>query len=209
MNRTGIAFACALAAAPSVARAERQTIVTFSGGMSAIGPLEADASGEGGGPEDVGLQLRATMSWEDAPLPYKEPKGYVFSGTIVPEVFAGVITAGEDRSELVGGGLRLEIAFSQRRMGLLEVSARGGFYVAGRGGLFTDPDHTPFLEAAFGEYFLVGDSARLGFELGIMPIYASQPEEWAVGGALAGPPFDQGRGTYLNINACVYLGVVL
>jgi len=205
MNRVGIALV-ALALAPSTAAAERQPIITFSGGMSAIGPL--DPPDGVGGPEDIGLQVRGIVSFEQPPLPYKEPKGYVFAGTIVPEIFVGAIMAGDDRSELVGGGLRLEAMFSQRRMGLLEVSARGGFYLAGRGGLFTDSHNTRFIEGAFGEYFLLGDSARVGIELGIMSLRIPVHDDAIpVGGALEGPPFVYDRGTYLNINAALYLGV--
>ena len=97
--------------------------------------------------------------------------------------------------------------FSQRRMGLLEVSARGGFYVAARGGFFTDPDRSPFVEGAFGEYILIGDTARIGIELGIMEILLDDPVYYPVAGALEGPPFDNYRGDYLNINAALYLGV--
>ncbi len=203
-----VGLVVALGFGSATAHAERESIVTFSGGLSAIGPL--DAPDGTGGPEHLGLQLRGTMSWEEPPLSYQEPKGYRFAGTVVPEIFAGMVSTGDDRSELVGGGLRFELAFSQRRMGLLEVSARGGCYVAARGGLFTDPARTPFAEGALGEYFLVGDTARLGLELGVMGIYAARDEEeWVIRGALAGPPFEQGRGTYLNVNAALYLGIVL
>ncbi|MBZ0238894.1 MAG: hypothetical protein K8M05_41670 [Deltaproteobacteria bacterium] len=204
MNRSGFAAVCLLALAPTPAAAERQPIITFSGGMSAIGPLDPPIGTAG--PEDVGLQVRGIISWEEAPLPYREPKGYLFAGTIVPEIFAGAIMAGGDRSELVGGGLRLEAMFSQRRMGLLEVSARGGFYLAGRGGFFTDPDRSPFVEGAFGEYILIGDTARIGVELGVMQIFLDE-HEWAIDGAIAGPPFENGLGPYLNIHAALYLGV--
>jgi hypothetical protein len=201
--------------APATVAAERQPIVTFSGGMSAIGPLDPpDAIG---GPEAIGLQLRGIVSFEEAPLPYKEPKGYVFAGVIVPEIFVGAIITGDEdsgeklRTEMVGGGVRLEAMFSQRKMGLLQVSARGGFYVAGRGGFFTDPDRTLFLEGAFGEYFLIGDTARIGIELGIMSIrldgYEDVPQPGVpVDGGLGRVPFENGRGSYLNINAAAYLG---
>jgi hypothetical protein len=219
MSRVGLvpgftvvsAFVLVLVLAPATAAAERDTILTFSGGMSAIGPLDPPIGV--GGPEDIGLQLRAAVSFEPPPLPYKEPRGYNFAGVIVPEIFVGAIMADDHRTELVGGGLRLEAAFSQRRMGLLEVSARGGVYLAGRGGFFTDPDRTPFVEGAFGEYFLIGDTARLGIELGFMQILLDE-YEWVVdrpepAGALYGPPFENGLGTYLNIHAALYLGVVM
>ena len=204
MNRSGLALVCLLVLAPTTAAAERQPIVTFSGGMSAIGPLDPPIGT--GGHEHIGLQVRGIVSWEEAPLPYREPKGYLFAGTIVPEIFAGAIMAGDDRTELVGGGLRLEAMFSQRRMGLLEVSARGGFYLAGRAGFFTDPDRSPFIEGAFGEYILIGDTARIGIELGVMQIMLEE-HEWAVSGAIAGPPFENGLGHHLSINAAIYLGV--
>jgi len=213
MRLTPVAL-LALTMSPVAAHADeaRQPMVTFQGGMSAIGPLDPP-DGEVGGPEDVGLQLRGIVSWEVPPLPYKEPRGYNVRGTVVPEIFLGMITAGDDRTELLGTGLRLELAFAQRRMGLLQVSARGGIYVAARGGLFTDPDRTPFLEGAFGEYLRLGATARVGFELGVMGIYAKEPDiddgPWVIRGALAGPPFDQGRGTYLNVDAAVYVSTAL
>jgi hypothetical protein len=197
----------ALALAPAAAHAERQTIVNVSAGLSALGPLDAPDGGDG--PEDVGLQLRGIVSFEEAPLPYREPRGYMFAGTLVPEIFVGMLAVGDERTEMVGGGLRAELAFSQRRMGLLEVSARGGMYVAARAGLFTDPDHTRLFEGALGEYFLIGDNARIGFELGIMGIYAERYDYALEDGVLLGPPFEQGRGTYLNVNAAVSLGVTL
>lgn len=207
--KTGWVLACLVLLAPATAAAERNTILTFSGGMSAIGPLDPP-DGEVGGPEAITLQLRGTVSWEEQPLPYKEPKGYNFAGTIVPEIFIGSIMLESDqRDPFVGGGIRLEAMYSQRKMGLLQVSARGGFYLAARAGLFTDSDHTPFVEGAFGEYFLLGDTARIGIELGIMDIMAKTADTPLVGGAIEGPPFDQGRGAYLNINAAAYLGVTL
>lgn len=206
MTRWPLVLALALVPATAVADDERQTIVSFMGGMSAIGPLDPPIGV--GGPEDLALQLRGTVSFEPAPLPYREPRGYNVRGTVVPEIFGAMLSTDAARTELVGGGLRLELSFAQRRMGLLQVSARGGVYVAARGGLFTDVDRTPFFEGAFGEYFLIGDNARLGLELGVMGIYLEE-HEWAVDGALAGPPFEQGLGTYLNVNAGFYLGVAL
>lgn len=211
MNRVGFAslLVVALALAPSTAAAERNPVLTFSAGMSAIGPLDPPGA-EVGGPEHVGLQMRGIVSWEEPPLPYKEPKGYNFAGAIVPEIFLGAIMAGDERTELIGGGLRLEAMFSQRRMGLLQVSARGGIYLAARGGLFSDRERTPFLEGAFGEYFLLGDSARLGIELGFMSIRPPQDDlDTPVMGALEGPPFDYTQGSYLNIHAAFYLGVTM
>jgi hypothetical protein len=207
MRRLGLALVCVFVLAPSTATAERDPIVSFMAGMSAIGPL--DPPDDVGGPEDIGLQLRGTVAWEQPPLPYKEPRGYAFAGTIVPEIFFGTIMAAEDRTEMVGGGLRLEARFSQRKMGLLQVSARGGFYLAGRGGFFTDPERSPFLEGAFGEYVLLGDTARIGVELGFMGIYPPQDDRGGVviRGGLAGPPFGYEKGQYLNINAAFYLGV--
>jgi hypothetical protein len=212
MNRVGpvLLFAIVLAAAPSTAFAERDTILTFAGGMSALGPLDPP-DGSIGGPELVTLQLRGTVSWEEQPLPYKEPKGYNFAGTIVPEIFVGSLLVSDDqRDPFVGGGVRLEAMYSQRRMGLLEVSARGGFYLAGRAGLFADSQTTPLIEGAFGEYFLLGDSARIGFELGIMSIRTPAQENTPgiqVDGAVAGPPFSYDKGSYLDVNAALYLGV--
>lgn len=211
MSRVGLVPLFAIALLPSTAVAERDTILTFSGGMSAIGPLDPPIGT--GGPEDIGLQLRAIASFEPPPLPYREPRGYNFAGVVVPEIFAGAIMAGDARTELVGAGLRAEVAFAQRRMGLLQVSARGGMYLAGRGGFFTDPDRSPFVEGAFGEYILIGDTARLGIELGVMQIMLDE-YEWVVdrpqpAGALYAPPFENGLNDYLNINAAFYLGVVM
>jgi hypothetical protein len=213
MNRVGPVLLFAIALAPSTAAAERDTIITFSGGMSALGPLDPP-DGSLGGPELITLQLRGTVSWEEQPLPYKEPKGYNFAGTIVPEIFVGsLLVADDQRDPFVGAGVRLEAMYSQRRMGLLQVSARGGFYLAARAGLFTDSEATPLIEGAFGEYFLLGDSARIGIELGIMSIRAPAQDNAGPGipvdGALEGPPFSYEKGSYLNVNAALYLGVKL
>lgn len=180
----------------------RGAVVSFAGGLDAIGPLED-------GPEDLALQLRATLAFEEPPLPYKEPKGYAVKGTVVPELFAGRLSAGDDRVALFGAGARFELQMSQRRMGLLEASARGGVYVAARAGLFADDDRTRFLEGAIGEYFLIGDTVRLGFEFGLMSIRTRTYETLPVDGAVYGAPFEQGRGSYLNASVCAYLGVAL
>lgn len=196
--------AAAVLALPAAARAERHPVATFAGGLTILGPLD-------GGPEDTALDLRATMSFEHPPPPYLEPRGYVFRGTIVPEIFAGRLSAGEDSTVNVGGGARFELAYSQSRMGLLQVSMRGGIYIAARGGLFTDSDHTPFFEGTFGEYFLLGSSARLGLEAGFMSIRTTDEanDPPLVEGAVFGPPFHNGEGSYFALKANLYLGVTL
>lgn len=104
-------------------------------------------------------------------------------------------------------GLRFDIAFSQRRMGLLEVSGRGGFYFAARAGIvradsFAGPNDViyslpngggfaqppPVSQRAgslvVGTYILLGKRLRIGTELGVLAIGYSRDVDPRVGGLI-------------------------
>src|SRR5262249_44145657 len=145
---------------------------------------------------------RVTASWELPPLPYKEPKGYDWRGSVSPEVVFGRLRVADHRTGdrddnatnfvMIGG--RLEAGMSPHKMGVLEVSARGAFYAAGRVGLLTDGRKTPILEITAGEYLYAGDSVRFGAELGFLGMYPKEDEplifdDRPVGGALARGPW--------------------
>jgi hypothetical protein len=204
----------ALGALAAVAHAEeRRTVVTLSGGLSAIGPLDPPDDAVAG-PEETGLQLRGVVSFEDAPVPYPAPKHTRFRGALVPELFVAAIRTDDTGTELAGGGFRLQLDYAlggvPDKPGL---RWRGAFYVLGHAGLFTDRDTTVFLETGFGEYILLGARTRLGCELTVASLRTrgatDTPQPLPVDGALAGPPFQQGRGSYLAINGAFYLGVSL
>lgn len=159
------------------------------------------------------LALRLTASWEPPPLPYKEPKGYRFGGALIPEVTLGYLRVADRRTGDVDGntdafvtvGGRLEAQLSQRRMGLLEVSARGGLYLAGRVGALTDADHTPLLELAVGEYVYLGDRVRIGGEFGWQRFFGEQYQTF-VDTPVARAPWRDGDGQYMSFHATVYVG---
>ena len=119
------------------------------------------------------------------PLPYKEPKGYAWRGSIAPEVIFGRVHVADHRTgdpddngaNFVALGGRLEAGVSQHKMGLLEVSARGAFYAAGRIGLLDDSGRTRLLEVTAGEYLYAGDSIRFGVELGFLGLFPTQQKD--------------------------------
>lgn len=213
-----VVLATAATAAPALAD-ERAMFVNF-GGTVGIGvpPDDPDFFGESPDPEGV-LVGRVTASWELPPLPYKEPRGYRWRTAAVPEVTLARLRIADHRNgdpddnsvNLVMLGGRLEAGLSQRRGGLLQVSMRGGIYVAGRAGLLADVDRTPVIEVVAGEYFYIGDSVRLGVEAGLMSLLIEEREPVFIDATrpnARGPWVDQ-TGTYHAGVLTAYLGVKL
>lgn len=149
------------------------------------------------------------------------PRGYVWRGGLGADatVRAGRIethngytysSANRDAYTGVSVGLRYDIAFSQRRMGLLQMSGRGGFYFAARAGLLrseafaSTPDailpigpngeRTPYAAAtpetqrsgslAVGTYILLGDTIRLGTEISFIAVGYSRDVDPLVGAVM-------------------------
>jgi hypothetical protein len=153
-----------LVLAPSVAMAEeRATTITLSAMMGALegeaSDYEYDYYTE---PDGVGGP-RLTLSWEHAPLAMPATPGYNVGVSLVPELFGGAFFDDTRAQAFIGAGVRGELKISQKQMGLLKVSARGAAYLAARGMVIGD-DRKAYGEFAIGDYFLIGKSARLGFE---------------------------------------------
>lgn len=206
-----LALAAVVAAAPSLAWADDDMFVS-AGGTIGIGTTVDGMNHFGGDYEPEGtLGARLVLSWEDPRLAYKEPRGYRWRGSFVPEVIAGVLYVNDrrtgDREDNSDGflmvGARADLAFSQRRGGLLQLSARGGFYLAARAGLLTDAANTPLVEFAGGEYLWLSDRTKLGFELGAQRIFGEQYTEVALPGARV--PWRDGDGQYLSLHLTAYM----
>lgn len=212
-SRLGLAcLGLALLAAP--ARADDDAMFLNVGGSIGVGTTVDgfDTLGRDYDPEGT-LALRLTASWEPPPLAYKEPKGFRFRGVIVPEITLGYLRVADHRTgdvedntdAFVTVGGRLEVQFAQRRMGMFGMSARGGFYLAGRVGALTDADHTPLLELAVGEHFPLGDRLQIGGEFGWQRFFGEQYQTF-VDTPVARAPWRDGDGQYMSFHLTVYLG---
>ncbi len=156
-----------LAFATSAHAEERRTTIAV-GGM--LGVFERSTSYE---PDyyyaqpEATFGPRITLSWEDAPLAYPDAPGYRFAGAVVPELLGGALVDDVRAQGFIGAGVRAELKMAQREMGLLRVSARGGFYLAARGMVIGD-ERKPLGEFSIGEYICIGQAARIGFEAGLL-----------------------------------------
>ena len=158
--------------APALAHAdERATNITIAG---MLGAIEGTDTGESKFVEPDPLTgPRVTLSFEHAALALPDTRGYRFDGSLVPEITAGAFVDEERAQGFVGAGVRAELRMSQREMGLFRVSARGAFYLAGRG-LVVGDDRKPYGEVALGEYFIFGSDKRIGFEFSAL--FTSAPK---------------------------------
>jgi hypothetical protein len=150
-------------AVSSVARADGRSPILSVGGMfGGVGDLEA-------GPEPT-WGTRLSVGWEK-PLPELPAQpGYKLRGGLVPELFVGglVLPEAKRADGFFGAGVRAELQFAQREMGLFRVSARGAGYVAARG-LVIGEDRTGLFEFALGEYFARHRTAtRIGYEFDVL-----------------------------------------
>lgn len=212
--RSALAACTLLAVAAPAAADDASEMYLNVGGSIGVGTTvdAKDAFGGDYDPEGT-LEARLTASWEPPPLAYKEPKGYRWDGTFVPEVTLGYLRIADHRTgdvddntdAFVTVGGRLEARFSQHKMGLLEVSVRGGAYLAGRVGALTDADHTPLLELAVGEHFYVGDRLRIGGEFGWQRFFGEQYQTF-VDTPTARAPWRDGDGQYMSFHATLFVG---
>ncbi|HVK78163.1 MAG TPA: hypothetical protein VM734_32880 [Kofleriaceae bacterium] len=195
---------------PAAAAADDRLVVgALHGSVGVGGPLDSPYT-EVDGPEEAVLQARGVVSWEPAAVPYPLERGFALDGRVVPELMLGALFVEDGRDEYIGGGVRFEAGFAQTRMGLLQVSARGGFYLAARGGLLANRDRTPIGELAVGEYFWIGAGGRLGFELGVTAVADDRDDAPVIDGTVvARVPWNDGEGTYVTVNAAVTLGFSL
>lgn len=165
-----------IGASSSVAHADGRSPILSVGGMfGGVGDLD-------GRPEPT-WGTRLSLGWEN-PLPELPTQpGYNVRGALVPELFVGglVLPEAQRADGYFGVGVRAELQFAQREMGLLRVSARGAGYVAARGLVIGD-ERTGLFEFALGEYFARHRNAtRIGYEVNVLVNRSSASEDRTVG----------------------------
>lgn len=197
--RLGIATAFAITlAVASTAHADGN--IVLSGGPE-LGVL--DTPGTQLPNVQTGLFLHLAIT-PGIPRYTTQPRGYRWRTGLSGELLVRggqVDNNREDRYQSAALGLRYDISFSQRRMGLLQVSGRGGFYFAARAGVIKSdslaqpgyadvgpvvpdgggaprkgpaamdaPANQRIGSFVVGTYVLLGDSLRLGTEVGAFAI---------------------------------------
>jgi hypothetical protein len=155
----------------SSARAgDRAPILDVEGAAGMVFPnFTVDGTSPMHDPAGVGI-ARAMVSWERPPVPYPVVEGTAaYALDIGPELGVGFI--GNDRrgDAFAQAGLRMHLAFAQNSMGLLRISARGGMWLAGRGGV-VGSDHDAMIEGDLGWYIWLGSKWRVGWEMGVLGI---------------------------------------
>jgi hypothetical protein len=156
--------------ASSVAHADRSAILSVGGMFGATGDFE-------GGYTEPAWGGRLSLGF-DNPLPeMPATRGYKWDGAIVPElVIGGLVLPDAERADgYFGAGIRAELRFAQRDMGLLRVSARGAGYIALRG-LVVGEERDGLFEFGIGEYFARHrSSTRIGYEIDVLMAPGDRP----------------------------------
>lgn len=141
--------------------------------------------------EPVGVGIaRAMVSWQRPRVPMPaQPGTAAWGADVAPELAVGFI--GNDRrgDAFAQVGLRLHAGFAQNGMGLFQVSAQGGMYLAVRAGV-VGGERSTMIEGDLGWYIWGGDTTwRLGWEIGAigirsptqdgvpMPMYAAESKD--------------------------------
>ena len=163
--KPGIALGVLLLAGVAHAE-ERTTTITVGGSIGAIDRVHQDYDYVSVAPEPL-VGPRLSLAWEHAPLEMPAERGYRLAGALVPEIVAGAFFDDVRARGFIGAGLRAELKMAQRRMGLLQVSARGAAYIAARGIVVGD-EREVYGELTIGEYLLVGRTGRIGIEGGVI-----------------------------------------
>lgn len=176
-----VLYAAVLLAATTASAEDRSMVTNVGATFGAVDGMDADPAAGLFGP-------RITLAWEHAPLELPPTPGYNVKGALIPELTGGAFITDESARAFVGVGLRAELKMAQREQGLLKVSARGGFYLAGRA-LVVGEERQPMFEFAIGEYFTGMHSwTRFGFELAVVSARrfanpdAMEGRDWGVGG---------------------------
>ena len=151
-----------LAGMVATARAdERTTTVTLGaslGGYSDPNSYDS-AKAVGGG--------TLALAWEHAPPAMPLVPGYNTDGSIVPELFVGLLADDQRGEMLLGAGVRAELRIAQKEQGLFKVSAKCALYAAARGMVIGNQQDAAG-ELAAGDYIYVSHAARLGVDLGVL-----------------------------------------
>lgn len=151
-----LALAVGLAAvAPALAHADDRTSVLSVGAL-----FGGQSTGDDGAYMTGGM--RATLSFEHAPLPYPDAPGYNVGFSFVPEIIAGAMLDSEHAEGQLGVGARLELRMAQREMGLLKISAHGGVYLGARA-LVSGDQRIVTGEISLGDYFTLGRTSHTRF----------------------------------------------
>jgi len=166
--RPRLAIALGVLVVGSVAHAdERRTTITLGGMTGGIERTRQELSDVVASRAEPLVGPRISLGWEHAALELPAEPGYRFAGALVPELVAGAFIEHDRALMFVGAGVRAEIKMAQREMGLFRLSARGAAYLAARG-LVVGDERKPYGEFTIGEYLLVGRSARIGVEGGLL-----------------------------------------
>ncbi len=173
-------------ATPAAAENNRVFVIAAGADAGFVSTSESHQS-------DPGIGYFGQLSWEPRPPEYTNAeRGYLWRFGFVPDVGVSGTWLENGRLRSVTAGLRAQLAFSQKRMGLMQVSARGSLWLSARMGLARhqeddygrDVGFYPVAETsttsywrprgtgklydfAFGAAFLLGRTgARIEYEIG-------------------------------------------
>ena len=108
---------------------------------------------------------RATLAFEDAPLPIPQGDLYASDATLVPELLAGFLPDDTRADGYIGAGLRAELRFASNRHAANQHTA---LYGAARA-IVIGKHQDSATEFAIGGYLSHGgDLRRFGWETGVM-----------------------------------------
>jgi hypothetical protein len=198
-----------VAAGPRDAAAdERRPVISVSGGVG-VGASSLDD--EQIMPRGLAL-VRFTAADALAPPSMPAARGYRWRGGLSPELTAMMVDDGERRARMLLGGARLEAAFSQREMGLLRVSARGGVWLSARAGVRrTDDGNQPAGELTVGWHLFLGRSSlMIGGDVGLLS-WLERERRPAAGGVMADsiPPAVIEYGGFHALQVGLFVGAQL
>jgi len=153
-----------LALLSSTAYADRSTV--FSLGVSlddrATGP---DFSTTANNPATFAAGARATLAFEDAPMPIPAGDWATNDLTLAPELLAGFLADSTRAEGYIGAGARLDIRFASNRH---HANQHTAFYGAGRA-LIIGKHQDSATEFALGGYLSHGaDLRRFGWEVSVV-----------------------------------------
>lgn len=193
--RSVLAVTLAALCWPAPASAERD--LSLSIGMETAVLPEVDNFGSDG----TAFGIYGRLAWQPKPPPYTNKyRGYTFRFGVTPELLytRAWLTDGDERVVTGQVGVRLDLAMAQKRGGLLEITMKGGSWLALRtGSMLSDRNpgdgdagrsllpfgdgSVPMWSSAFGSYFLIGRT-RLEFEFEFQNVrFDDADDEWHSG----------------------------
>jgi hypothetical protein len=189
MRATFVVVLLAASGARAVAD-DRAPVLDVEGAFGVVVP-NGQSSVEWPMPDPAPLGIaRAMVSWEQPPVAMPVERGTAdWSAGVGPELAVGFM--GNDRrgDAFAQAGLRLNVGFAQNAMGLLQISAKGGLWLAARAGV-VGGEHNTMLEGDLGWYLWLGNTGwRVGWEMGgfgvrnptsnglAMPLYSDSTQD--------------------------------